>query len=368
VLRLIGLVVAAYVLMLAVKAAQSSLILIFTAFFLALALNHPVHYIAKHLPGSLHGKRTVATAISFMLVVGFFVGFFALVVPPLVKQTQSFIAAAPALISDANDQNTPIGSFIRTYNLEGQIDTVSAEVTERVKNSGRTAFSAVGRVGSSLIAVLTILVMTFMMLIEGPRAVRFFQELVPKQRRPHAKKLGRDMYRVIRGFINGQVTLAALAAIVILPILFIMGVSYPIALVVVVFICGLIPMVGHTIGAVIVSTVALFTSPLAALIVLAYYILYQQIENYLIQPKIQSNSTDMSPLLVFISVVVGISFGGLFGGLFAIPVAGCIRILVLDFLENRGYIHHTDSPTVTETVTKARSGKVPKPALPSNTK
>ena len=97
-------------------------------------------------------------------------------------------------------------------------------------------------------------------------------------------------------------------------------------------------MVGHTIGAVLVSTVALFQSPVTALIVLGYYILYQQIENYAVQPRIQSNSTNMSPLLVFMSVLVGISFGGLFGGLVAIPVAGCLRILVMDYLESQNYI------------------------------
>jgi predicted PurR-regulated permease PerM len=121
-------------------------------------------------------------------------------------------------------------------------------------------------------------------------------------------------------------------------VLLILGISYPAALTVVVFICGLIPLVGHTIGAIIVSTVALFNSPWSALIVLIYYILYQQIENYIIQPRIQANSTNMSPLLVFASVIVGVSFGGLLGGLVAIPVAGCIRIALLDYLRAKNII------------------------------
>ena len=117
--------------------------------------------------------------------------------------------------------------------------------------------------------------------------------------------------------------------------LFILGISYPVALMVIVFICGLIPMVGHTIGAIIVTLVALFTSPVAAVIILCYYILYQQIENYLIQPRIQANSTNMSPLLVFASVIIGVNFGGIFGGLVAIPVAGCLRIAALDYLHSK---------------------------------
>ena len=94
-------------------------------------------------------------------------------------------------------------------------------------------------------------------------------------------------------------------------------------------------MVGHTIGAIICTLVALFTSPASAILVLSYYILYQQIENYVVQPRVQANSTNMSPLLVFVAVLLGANFGGLLGALVAIPVAGCLRILVLDYLERR---------------------------------
>lgn len=148
------------------------------------------------------------------------------------------------------------------------------------------------------------------------------------------------MYKVVRGYVNGQVLLAASAAILMLVPLFLLDISYPVALMVIVFICGLIPMVGHYIGATIVTLVALFTSPVDALVILAYYVMYQQVENYVIQPTVQSNSTNMSPLLVFSSVIIGVSFGGLLGGLVAIPVAGCLRVLVLDYLKSRNYLEN----------------------------
>jgi predicted PurR-regulated permease PerM len=164
-------------------------------------------------------------------------------------------------------------------------------------------------------------------------------------------KLAEDMYKVVKGFVNGQVTLAALASLLILPALLLLHISYPIALLVIVFICGLIPMIGHTIGAIIVTVVALFHSTSSAIIILAYYILYQQLENYLIQPRIQANTTNMSPLLVFMSLVIGVSFGGLFGGLVAIPVAGCIRIAVLEYLYHQKLISDTrfEKEVTTET-------------------
>jgi predicted PurR-regulated permease PerM len=132
------------------------------------------------------------------------------------------------------------------------------------------------------------------------------------------------------------VILAVIAAFLIAPMLFILHVSYPVALIFVIFICGLIPMVGHTIGAIIVTFVALFHSVPTAIAILAYYILYQQIENYVIQPRVQANTTNLSPLLVLVAVVIGVSFGGLLGGLVAIPVMGCLRVLALDQIEK----HH----------------------------
>jgi predicted PurR-regulated permease PerM len=338
VLRVIATVIAAGLLLAAVQKAAHALILIFTALFLALALNAPVHWIAEHLPGKRRGNRTLGTAISFLLVVLFLIGFLASIVPPLVRQTENFIHTAPSLVNDLRSDDTSLGRFVRRYNLESQTDKISKQLSDRLGNIGNGAVGTFTKISSSIFATLTVLVITFMMLIEGPRWLEFGAQFVPNNRRSRVKRLSKDMYRVIKGYVNGQVFLAALASVMILVPLLILGVSYPIALLVIVFICGLIPMVGHTIGAIIVSTVALFQSPVSALIILAYYILYQQIENYVIQPRVQANSTNMPPLMVFISVLIGVSFGGLLGGLVAIPIAGCIRIALLEYLEMRGVI------------------------------
>ena len=347
VVRILLIVVAFMLGIAAVEKASHALLLIFTAFFLALALNAPVHWMASHIPGKRRGNRTVATVISFLIVVLLLGGFLASIVPPLVRQTNNFISAAPKIVKDAQNDNSDIGKFIDRYNLESQVQNFSDELGQRLKSASGTAVSTVGKVGSSIFSVLTILVLTFMMLVEGPRWLRLFQEVIPDEHEERAGRLAADMYKVVKGYVNGQVILAALAAAFILPVMLILGIGYPIALTVIVFICGLIPMVGHTIGAVIVSLVALFTSPVAALILLGYYFLYQQIENYLVQPRIQANSTNMSPLLVFGSVIIGVNFGGIFGGLVAIPVAGCIRIVVLDYLKREKIISRQDFEKVT---------------------
>ncbi len=355
VIRVLLLVVVTMLGIAAVKQASHALVLIFTAFFLTLALNAPVHWLSQRLPGKRRNSRTAATIISFLVVTLLLGGFLTSIVPPLVRQTSNFIGDVPGLMRQAQDKDSDIGKFISRYNLESQVQDFSNDLGQRLKGATGTAVSTVGKVGSSIFSVLTILVLTFMMLVEGPRWLRMFKDMIPDDQHEHAEKLALDMYKVVKGYVNGQVLLAALAAIFILPALVILDVSYPIAMMVIVFICGLIPMVGHTIGATIVSVVALFTSPVAALILLGYYILYQQIENYLVQPRIQANSTNMSPLLVFASVIIGVNFGGIFGGLVAIPLAGCLRILTLDYLrgkkiiEPRTYVAATTGHTAPKT-------------------
>ncbi|PIZ62400.1 hypothetical protein COY17_02575 [Candidatus Saccharibacteria bacterium CG_4_10_14_0_2_um_filter_52_9] len=339
--RLAVLTVGTIVLLMAAQKAAHALLLIFIAFFLALALNAPVHWLSIRLPGKRRGSRSLATSLSFLIVVLFLGGFIASIAPPLVRQTESFVNAAPSLVKDFRKQDSGTGRLIRKYHLEKQVDTFSRQLSERLKHAAGAAFSTVQKIGSSAFALLTILVLTFMMLVEGPRWLAFFRDTIPDRHHSKADRLMRDMYRVIQGYVNGQVTLAALASLLIMPAILLLHISYPVALMVVVFICGLIPMVGHTIGAIIVTLVALFHSTSAAIIILIYYILYQQLENILIQPRIQANSTNMSPLLVFMSVVIGVSFGGLFGGLVAIPVAGCLRIGLLEYLHDKKIIDST---------------------------
>jgi predicted PurR-regulated permease PerM len=349
--RIAVLIVGLIVVLLTIKKAEHAFLLIFIAFFLSLALNAPVYWLSRHLPGKQRGSRSLATTISFLVVIILLGLFIASVVPPLIKQTDNLINAAPRLVRDFRDQNSPVGRVIRKYHLQNEVNNFSTQLADRLKNSGGTALSSVKHIGSSVFSSLAILALTFMMLVEGPRWVAYAREIVPNRHHKLADRLSREMYMVVKGYVNGQVTLAALASVLIIPAVLLLHIGYPAALLVVIFVCGLIPMVGHSIGAVIVTLVALFHSTSSAVIILIYYILYQQIENYLIQPRIQANSTNMSPLLVFMSVVVGVSFGGIFGGLVAIPIAGCLRIAVLEYLRTNNIISNTnfDSVTVKET-------------------
>lgn len=347
VVRVLVMVVLTIIGLAALNKVSDALVLIFISFFLALALNAPVHWISEHLPGKRRGSRPIATSISFLIVMSVLIGFLAIIVPPTVSQVSNFIKDLPKTVDDTRHQNNALGEFIRDNNLESVTESIADDLVNAAKDSGSTAVSTLSTLSSSLFAVLTVLAMTFMMLVEGPRWVKLAKGFLPKDRREYAAALTRDMYKVVRGYVNGQVTVAFIASIFVLPVLLILNIPYALALATIVFICGLIPMIGAYIGATIVSLVALLESPVSAVLILAYYILYQQIENYVLQPRIQATATNMSPLLVFASLIIGINLNGIVGGLLAIPVVGCLRILVLDYLHMKGKLDKAEGRRLT---------------------
>jgi predicted PurR-regulated permease PerM len=347
VVRTILIIVVAYILFIAARKSTHALVLIFTAFFLALALNAPVHWLSKLYPGKKRDSRTLGTLLAFLIIVIVLGGFIALITPSIVRNTHSFINDIPHLIQEARDKHTAINRLITRYNLQGEANTLSTQLTSRLHNIAGGAVSSITQLAKSLVSVIIILVLTFMMLIEGPHWVTTLHNIAPASRSKRLKSITDDMYKVIRGYVNGQVILAAIAAVLIMPPVLIFHLANPLAIMVIIFLAALVPLIGHWIGATIISLVALSRSPWDALFMLAYYILYINIENYIIQPKLQANTTNLSPLLVFLALVIGVSFGGLLGGLVAIPVMGCLRVVVVDYLHTRGEITNvsaTDQP------------------------
>jgi predicted PurR-regulated permease PerM len=215
IVRIMLIVLLTILVLAAINKISSALILIFLAFFLALALNGPVHWIALHLPGKRRGNRSVATTISFLIVIGLLIAFIAAFVPPAVGQTASFVNNVPNLVRDAGEQDTPIGRFIRQNNFEEGVTSFSQDISGVLKSSGSRALSTVSTVGASLVSLFTVLALTFMMLVEGPSWVHLSRRLMPADHREHIIDLTREMYRVVRGYVNGQITLAAIAAILI---------------------------------------------------------------------------------------------------------------------------------------------------------
>ncbi|GAC1386893.1 MAG: AI-2E family transporter [Candidatus Saccharimonadales bacterium] len=313
--------------------------LIFVACFLAIALNPTVGWIATKLKIK---SRAAATGIAYLAVVVLLSGFLSFVVPPLISQTVDFVRGIPQTITDLKDDRTTAGHFVRRYNLSDQVDGLSQNVKDRTKNIQQPVISTATRVGSALIAILTVLVLTFMMLVEGPIWIDRFWRLAFRDTKAHEhnRQLARQMYRIITGYVNGQLLLSVIGATLSLVALLIsstlLHVSInAVALAGILLITGLIPMIGHLLGASIIVVACAFVSLPLAIIMAIFLLVHQQVENITLQPYIQAKYNELTPLLVFVAALLGIGFGGLIGAFVAIPAVGCAKILFVDYVSRR---------------------------------
>lgn len=309
---------------------SGALKLIFISAFLALALNPAVSWITDHLPSK---SRVRATAVAYIAVMSILIGILALVVPPFVNQSVDLIDEIPVTVEDIHNQDTAIVRFIERHNLTEEYTKVVEDVKGNVEGLTGRAVSTASAIGGGVVALITVLVMTFMMLVEGPRWIQRFVSLQPKSKVDKRVDVLRDMYRMVTGYVSGQLVIALMAAIfaffalVIASTIFNVTIN-AIALASIVGVIGLIPLIGNTISAIIVVIFCLFISWPLALVMGIFFLIYQQIENATFQPYIQAKYNELTPLTVFIAAIIGVSVAGFLGALVAIPLVGCIRIYI----------------------------------------
>jgi predicted PurR-regulated permease PerM len=310
----------------ALASASAVFILIIISIFLAAGLNPAVLFFQNR--GLNRGASVGAVMASVLLFVAAFI---AIAVPPLLDQGNQLLDNAPALIKDLNNN-----AFINDLNNKyGVIDSLQSKIDSLIKDGqfAITAFGGVIGVGkavvSGLVSTITILVLTLYFLASLPQVINIALRFVPATRRDRVSKLTNAIVGRIGSFVGGQAIIAALAAVFILIMGLIIGMPYPGPLAMVVLICGFIPLVGHFIGMSIVTVVSLTDSLTTAAIALGAYILYVQIENYVITPRIMRKSLAIPGLVTIIAALLGASLLGLVGGLLAVPIAAAV-LLILD--------------------------------------
>lgn len=310
----------------AVIAASQVLVLIVTALFLAVGLNPAVEFLRRR--GLSRGAAVGVILATVVLAAG---AFAAAIVPPIVSQTTQLLSNAPDWLNQLRS-NPTIAHFDDQY---GFISKIQEQLTSRVKD-GKLVFSAFGGVVgvgrsvlSGIFSGITVLILTLYFLAALPKITSTSYRLVPASRRERVKLLTDEILLRVGGYVGGQLTVAALSGLSTLIITSILGVPYAISLAMVVAICGLIPLIGATLGAIVVVTIGLSQSVSTALILLVFYIIYQQFENYVIYPRIMKRSVNIPAAITLVAALIGASLLGLLGGLLAIPTAAA-TLLILD--------------------------------------
>jgi predicted PurR-regulated permease PerM len=316
----------AIVLMRALASVSQIFVLILIALFLATGLNPAVEALRRK-----NLSRTTAVAIIFTSVIAFVIFFAFVVAPPVVSQGTQLINKAPALLNDLTN-NEAINKLNEQY---GIIDTLQAKL-KSVTSDGTllvTTFGGVLGVGKTILSgffsFLTVLVLTLYFITSLPQAVELGLSLVPASRRDRVGRLTNAIIARVGSFVGSQIIIAMMASVFVLVLSMVLGLPSPIAIAMIVLVCGLIPLVGHFIGCSIVTVIALTQSVLLGVIAFLAYVIYVQIENYVVTPRIMKKTMSVPGAVTIIAALIGSSLLGLVGGLLAVPVAAAI-ILILD--------------------------------------
>jgi predicted PurR-regulated permease PerM len=326
VLVVIGVIIALYLIYLLRKPISWVLI----AVFLTVALSGPVNFLERKL--RRRGLAITTVYIGLLLVP---VGIVALIVPPLVTQLNNLIQNLPRYVLDIQDfanGNATLRGLEQDYDITGKLRQQAEALPGRIGDAANVLSNVGLGVVNSLFALLTILVLTAFLLGSGRTWVNRALELQPPDRRERVGTTLQHMAKAVGNYVGGALAQATVAALLSFVVLTILGVPFAAALAVIIFLADLVPLVGATIGAVVVGIVTVFSHfPEGTIVWTVWSIAYQQIENNVIQPQIQKRAVNVHPFVVLVSVLFGSTLLGVLGALVAIPVAASVQIAIREW-------------------------------------
>jgi predicted PurR-regulated permease PerM len=280
-------------------------------------------------------RRGVATLIVFLAGLIVLTAMIYAFVRPIVDQGQKFSDNLPEMIDDAQEGKGRLGELITKYDLEEKFEENRKAIDEQINSAGSKGVTIVGTVFSGIVAAITVMVLTILLLLGGPELSQSFLNIIPERRRERVRRVASDASLAVSGYMFGNVVISILAGIAAYIFLRIAGIPYPEVLALWVAFADLIPLVGATLGAIPPVLVGFLQSTPAGIATIVFFVLYQQFENNVLQVTVMSRTVNINPLGILVSVLIGVEIFGLLGALLAIPVAGVIQVVVRDLWNER---------------------------------
>ena len=333
ILRILIIVVLAAIALYVLYRLRKPLSFIVIAAFIAVAMTGPVNLLQRFM------KRGLAIAAAYAILVAIPIGIGVALVPSMVNQAEDLAQDVPEYAQDVTDfvnDNKTLNDLNEKYDFTSEIENAAGKLPSKIGDAA-TILKDIG-VGfvNSVFAAVTILVLSIFMVAGGPRWIEAFLRSQPPDRAERIERALLHSAHAIGNYIGGALFQATLAAICAFIVLTILGAPFAAALALLVLFFDLIPVVGATIAAVLIAIVMLFVNFPAGLIVwIVFAIVYQQIENYVIQPQVQKRATKIEPFVTLIAVLFGATLFGVIGAILAIPTAATIQILVREYVAYR---------------------------------
>lgn len=307
----------------ALYAIRNVLLLVLVAAFLAVGLDPAIRRLQ-----SWRFRRGYAIGLILLVTLLVLVGFLAAVVPPLVDQVAEFAADLPDYIQRLAQKNPQIERYVAQQDIAARLESATSSIPSQIGGSIGGILGVAGSLIASIFNAVTVIVLTIYFAISLQQIRQGTLRLVPRSKRDRVQELADPILTKIGAYIGGNVAVSVIAGIAAFIFLVIAGVPFPVALALWVAIADLIPMVGATLGAVPAVIVAFFVSLPVGIATLIYFFLYQQVENYVIVPRIMTRAVDLSPAAVLLAALIGGSLLGVMGVLMAVPTAAAIKLLV----------------------------------------
>lgn len=307
------------------------LIWMIIAAFFAVVLSPPIDFLERRC----RVRRGIATLVVF------FVGFGALsaliysFVTPIVDQSQEFVDNFPRYLEDAKAGRGPLGGVVKRYNLDERLENRQEDIDRALTALRENSVSILQGVGNAVAATLTIVVLTILMLLSGPKMLQGGLGALSPPTRQRVRLVAADAAKAVTGYVAGNLLISVIAGAASFTFLFFAGIPFRGVLALWVAFADLIPLVGATLGAIPAVAVAFLHSTGAGIATVVFFILYQQFENHVLQVTIMSRTVRLNPLVVLASVLIGVELSGLLGALLAIPAAGMVKVIVRDLYDTR---------------------------------
>ena len=312
------------------------------ATFLAVALSPPVNYLSRRM------KRGFAIAIIYCGLLLVPILLIALIVPPLITEANDFADNVPRYADDVTEyvqENDRLREINEDYDITQKLEEEAGKLPSRLGGAAGTLRDIGFGIVNSLFAGLTILVMSAFLLGSGRQWTDTFINSRPREQRDRLRRARDNMASAVGGYVAGALTIAVIAGVATYIVLLILGVPFRGPLAVIAGLFSLIPLVGATIAAVLIGLVTLFENfPTATIIWVIWAIVYQQLENHLIQPQIQKRTVNVHPFITIVAVLFGGTLLGVMGAIVAIPIAASIQILLREYVDLRTLSIKTPEP------------------------
>jgi predicted PurR-regulated permease PerM len=301
------------------------------AVFFAVILAPPVRWVERHL----HLRRGAAVGVIVLVGVGLFIGLLAIFILPVRTQLTATLTDLPGTVSAAAEGKGPVGNIVSELHLESLVKENEPRIQDAIKRLESSSISLLGAVLETLLALVTISVITCLLLTQAPNLSKTAHGVIPERHREWVTSVAADAAKAVSGYMLGNLLISVFAGVAAFLFCLILGIPSPVVLAIWVAFADLIPLVGATLGAVVVIFAAFLHSPTAGIIAVIFFVAYQQFENSVLQVQIMARTVRVNPLAVILSVLLGVELFGFVGALLAIPAAGAMQVMIKELWRHR---------------------------------